>query len=84
MVSDWVSLGGLGILAGFLGVAVRTLFAQSTRTLDLERERNAALVAELAKLNAAIQDRVLVALGEVGVVLARSAEARLRRPEDRE
>ncbi len=65
VLSPLVQFGALGILAAFLAMAVRVLFARETKTLDLERAQNAELRAELRKLNETIQDRILTALADV-------------------
>lgn len=87
--SPLTQLGALGILATFLAIAVRVLFTQQTKSTDLERTTNAALLQaeraradrlenELKDLNRLIQDKILTQLSDVNRMLARAIESERR------
>lgn len=89
LFSPLTQLGALGILAFTLIIAVRVLFAQQTRSMDLERATNAKaldaeraradrLEAELRDLNRLIQEKILTQLTDVNRMLARAIESERR------
>lgn len=62
--------GALGILAGLALLAVRVLFAQLAKTLDLERARADRAEAEVRALNTAIQERYLTTLAQATTAIS--------------
>lgn len=85
VLSEWAQLGGLGILTGFLVVAVRVLFMQETRNLDHERAVNAKaleeankradrLEEELREVNRLLQERILSSLVDATRTLAHTLD----------
>jgi hypothetical protein len=59
-----VEYGALGISLLLAIAAIRVLFNRDTRALDRERERADRMEAEVGRLNALIQDRMLPILHE--------------------
>lgn len=59
-----IQYGSPGVIAALLAVAVRVLFKQVIEDRNRERERGDRLEAEVQRLNAVIQDKTLVTLGD--------------------
>lgn len=85
VLSGWAELGGLGILTGFLAIAVRVLFARETKNLDHERATHKEALAaanaradrleeEVRELNKLFTARVVGLLADATRTLARTLE----------
>jgi hypothetical protein len=64
LAPSFLQYGAIGLFALCASLAAIVLFRIMSRTLDIERETNAQLRAEIKGLNDKIQTQILTTLGE--------------------
>lgn len=68
--SVFIQYGALGVIALLALGAVRVLFQQSVKALDLERQRADRLEAELKETNKTVQEKYMATLTEATRVMS--------------
>ncbi|GAB3952586.1 hypothetical protein GCM10029976_091070 [Kribbella albertanoniae] len=71
--------GALGVMVIFAGFAVRTLFQRETQAHEREKERADRMEAEVQRLNAVIQEKMLPILHEATKAISDALQEQRRR-----
>lgn len=71
--------GALGVLVIVAGFAVRVLFQRSTEAYEREKQRADRMEAEVQRLNAIIQDKMLPILHEATKAISDALQEQRRR-----